>query len=44
MALAFAPAAISLTEIIIDDPMVITKSYPYFYEDLNKTGFRIREI
>jgi 3-phosphoshikimate 1-carboxyvinyltransferase len=44
MALAFAPAAISLTEIIIDDPMVITKSYPSFYEDLNKTGFRTREI
>ena len=44
MALAFAPTAMVLNEIAIDDPMVITKSYPAFYEDLKKTGFRIREI
>lgn len=44
MALAFAPAAMTLPEIVIDDPMVITKSYPAFYEDLKKTGFNIREI
>jgi len=41
MALAFAPAALCLPKITIDDPMVITKSYPAFYEDLNKVGFRI---
>ncbi len=44
MALAFAPAAMSLSEIIIDDPMVITKSYPAFYEDLKKAGFTINEL
>jgi 3-phosphoshikimate 1-carboxyvinyltransferase len=44
MALAFAPAALSLPGIIIDDPMVITKSYPAFYDDLKKIGFEVKEI
>ena len=39
MALAFAPAALSLPSIQIEDPMVITKSYPSFYDDLKKVGF-----
>lgn len=41
MALAFAPAAIVYPEIIINDPEVITKSYPGFWDDLKKAGFRI---
>ncbi len=41
MALAFAPAVMVNPEIIIDDPQVITKSYPAFWEDLKKVGFRI---
>jgi 3-phosphoshikimate 1-carboxyvinyltransferase len=44
MALAFAPAAMTLPEIVINDPMVITKSYPAFYNDLRKTGFIINEV
>lgn len=44
MALAFAPAALFLSEIIIEDPMVVTKSYPTFYDDLKRTGFKIKEI
>ncbi len=44
MALAFAPAAMSLPEIVIDDPTVITKSYPGFYDDLKKIGFMIAEV
>ncbi len=43
MALAFAPAALE-GNIIIDDPLVITKSYPRFYEDLRQTGFKIEEV
>ena len=39
MALAFAPAALVLDQIQIDDPMVVTKSYPSFYDDLQKVGF-----
>ncbi len=42
MALAFAAAAM-FGKIEIDDPMVITKSYPRFYEDLKKVGFEIVE-
>jgi len=41
MALAFAPAALVFPEIIINDPIVITKSYPGYWEDLKKTGFRV---
>lgn len=44
MALAFAPAAMSRPEIIINDPMVVTKSYPRFYEDLRNSGFVINKI
>lgn len=42
MALAFAPASL-LGRISIDDPLVITKSYPGFYDDLRKVGFKISE-
>ena len=41
MALAFAPAALVYPEIIIEDPHVITKSYPGFWDDLKKIGFKI---
>ncbi len=40
MALAFAPCAL-LKTIEIDDPMVVTKSYPEFYDDLKKIGFKV---
>lgn len=43
MALAFAPAAL-FGELIIDEPMEVTKSYPRFYEDLKAVGFYIREL
>lgn len=41
MALAFAPAAMVYPGIIIDDPQVITKSYPGYWDDLKKVGFAI---
>ena len=44
MALAFAPAAMTESKIIIDDPQVITKSYPQYWKDLKKVGFKIGEI
>ncbi len=34
MAMAFAPAAIKTGSIVIQDPSVVTKSYPDFFEDL----------
>lgn len=43
MALAFAPAAMFQT-IDIDDPMVISKSYPQFYEHLEQVGFIVERV
>lgn len=43
MAMAFAPAALKAGKLVIDDPMVITKSYPHYWEDLKKVGFQINE-
>lgn len=44
MALAFAPMALAGKPLLIDDPMVITKSYPDFWNDLKKAGFTVSEI
>lgn len=44
MALAFAPAAMAYPGIIIDDPLVVTKSYPHYWDDLTMTGFNITEL
>lgn len=43
MALAFAPMALAGKPLLIDDPMVITKSYPDFWSDLKKAGFGVEE-
>jgi 3-phosphoshikimate 1-carboxyvinyltransferase len=39
MAMSFAPLAISLGSIAIEDPGVVSKSYPGFWNDLQKAGF-----
>lgn len=44
MALAFAPLALVLDHIDIDDPMVIEKSYPEYWEHLKQLGFTIKEV
>jgi len=41
MALAFAPVALLNGKIQINDPMVVTKSYPEYWNDLSKVGFKI---
>lgn len=43
MALAFAPMTMAGLTMEIDDPMVVTKSYPGFWKDLEKVGFAIAE-
>ena len=43
MAMAFAPACLVLPDICINDPHVITKSYPRYWEDLQIAGFIIKE-
>ena len=44
MALAFAPGCQQSGPVAILDPMVVTKSYPEFWEDLKKVGFEVEEI
>ena len=41
MAMAFAPAAIHYPTIQIDEPQVVSKSYPGYWDDLRKAGFMI---
>jgi 3-phosphoshikimate 1-carboxyvinyltransferase len=41
MAMSFAPLAHVFGEISIHDPMVVTKSYPTYWKDLEKAGFHI---
>ncbi|NLZ73486.1 MAG: 3-phosphoshikimate 1-carboxyvinyltransferase [Bacteroidales bacterium] len=43
MAMAFAPASIHHPHLIIENPEVVTKSYPNFWADLTRAGFRISE-
>jgi len=44
MAMAFAPLAIGNDQIAIEDPGVVTKSYPGFWDDLAKAGFNVDSI
>ncbi len=41
MAMAFAPAAFRLDSLRINNPQVVSKSYPSFWEDLRKAQFVI---
>src|SRR5690606_38088437 len=40
MAMAFAPLALK-TDLVIEDAMVVSKSYPTFWDDLEAIGFQI---
>ncbi|WP_256009523.1 3-phosphoshikimate 1-carboxyvinyltransferase [Desertivirga xinjiangensis] len=39
MAMAFAPLALKINQLEIEEPEVVGKSYPSFWEDLRKAGF-----
>ena len=41
MAMSFAPLCLKFGEVQINDVEVVSKSYPYFWEDLKKAGFTI---
>ena len=43
MAMSFAPLAITLGCIRINNPKVVSKSYPNYWDDLRKAGFEITE-
>lgn len=44
MAMAFAPMAMVIEEVIIEDAMVVEKSYPHFWEDFKSLGFDINRL
>lgn len=41
MAMAFAPACLALPHIRIDEPQVVSKSYPAYWDDLQRIGFKV---
>jgi 3-phosphoshikimate 1-carboxyvinyltransferase len=41
MAMAFAPLALLINEVEIEEMQVVEKSYPYYWEDLKKAGFDV---
>ena len=44
MAMAFAPASLKLSDIFINHPQVVSKSYPHYWENLQAAGFIIKEV
>ncbi|MBW4889272.1 3-phosphoshikimate 1-carboxyvinyltransferase [Mucilaginibacter sp. HMF5004] len=42
MAMAFAPLALVIPQVEIEDPMVVEKSYPAFWSDLESMGYEIK--
>ena len=44
MAMALAPTCLALPEILINNPQVVSKSYPRYWEDLRQAGFIIKEV
>ena len=43
MAMAFAPACLVMDDICINNPEVVSKSYPHYWDDLKAAGFIIEE-
>lgn len=41
MAMAFAPACLVLPQVHIDEPLVVSKSYPTYWENLKEAGFEV---
>ena len=41
MALSFAPASRCIEGLSINNPQVVTKSYPHFWEDIKSAGFEV---
>lgn len=44
MAMSFTPACLKFQSITIEDPKVVRKSYPGFWDDIKKAGFTIEPI
>lgn len=44
MAMAFAPLALKVSRLEIEEKQVVEKSYPYFWKDLAKAGFTTTDL
>lgn len=44
MAMAFAPIAIKYGNVVINEPEVVSKSYPDFWNDMKKVGFSVQSV
>lgn len=44
MAMAFAPVCMRRGCIVINNPQVVTKSYPRYWDDLRSVGFEMEEV
>ncbi len=44
MAMAFAPVACRVPGLMVNNPQVVSKSYPDFWEDMRNAGFRMKEV
>lgn len=44
MAMAFAPCCMTRDHLLINDPQVVSKSYPRFWDNLRQVGFTIEEV
>ena len=44
MAMAFAPGSIVRGETVVNEPGVVSKSYPGFWDDMRSMGFVIKEV
>ena len=44
MAMAFAPVCMRRNHVYINNPQVVSKSYPRYWEDLRQIGFQIEEL
>jgi 3-phosphoshikimate 1-carboxyvinyltransferase len=43
MAMAFAPLALKIKQVEIEEKQVVEKSYPYFWDDLAQAGFSVTD-
>ena len=44
MAMSFAPCALVMPKVVINAPQVVTKSYPTYWEQLERVGFNIAAL
>lgn len=44
MAMAFAPVAMRFGSVRVNEPQVVTKSYPKYWDDLSSVGFDIKSM